>query len=216
MAFGNWRDCLRGREEVSLKKYLYVFRPPFGGLRALSLSKRLLACRWIERQLGQVPMLFAQLVESVLEEADVRAALDEIVARKQAGEELAVAPPVEVFSRFVDAELPRLEALNGPDDAAGDVEELASSAATRSQLERRKSPAGACNPAAPTGNLLRIPREERPGSLPLLRALERLLAVEQRADVADVFAAFREALALVHREHLVALADGVRPVAARH
>ena len=45
MAFGNWRDYLRGREEVSLKKYLYVFRP-------------LLACRWIERQLGQVPMLF--------------------------------------------------------------------------------------------------------------------------------------------------------------
>ena len=49
MAYGNWRDYLRGREEVSLKKYLYVFLP-------------LLACRWIERQLGQVPMLFAQLV----------------------------------------------------------------------------------------------------------------------------------------------------------
>ena len=97
MAFGNWRDYLRGREEVSLKKYLYVFRP-------------LLACRWIERQLGQVPMLFAQLVEGVLDEADVRAALAELVARKQAGEELAVAPPVE--------------ALNKPDDAAGEVEEL--------------------------------------------------------------------------------------------
>ena len=39
MAFGNWRDYLRDREEVSLKKYLYVFRP-------------LLACRWIERHLG--------------------------------------------------------------------------------------------------------------------------------------------------------------------
>ena len=111
MAFGNWRDYLRGREEVSLKKYLYVFRP-------------LLACRWIERQFGQVPMLFGQLVESVLDEADVRAALDELVARKQAGEELAIAPPVEVLSRFIEAELPRLEALNEPDDAAGEVEEL--------------------------------------------------------------------------------------------
>ena len=111
MAFGNWRDYLRGREEVSLKKYLYVFRP-------------LLACRWIERQLGQVPMLFAQLVEGVLDEADVRAALAELVARKQAGEELAVAPPVEALSRFIEAELPRLEALNEPDDAAGEVEEL--------------------------------------------------------------------------------------------
>jgi predicted nucleotidyltransferase len=37
MAFGNWRDYLPGREEVSLKKYLYVFRP-------------LLACRWVERR----------------------------------------------------------------------------------------------------------------------------------------------------------------------
>jgi predicted nucleotidyltransferase len=111
MAFGNWRDYLRGRAEVSLKKYLYVFRP-------------LLACRWIERQLGQVPMLFAQLVEGVLDEADVRLALAELVARKQAGEELAVAPPVEALSRFVETELPRLEALNEADDAAGEVEEL--------------------------------------------------------------------------------------------
>jgi len=111
MAYGNWRDYLRGREAVSLKKYLYVFRP-------------LLACRWIERQLGQVPMLFAQLVESVLDEADVRAALAELVARKRAGEELAVAPPVEALTRFIEAEVPRLEALNAPDDAVGDVEEL--------------------------------------------------------------------------------------------
>lgn len=111
MAFSNWRDYLRGRGEVSLKKYLYVFRP-------------LLACRWIERQLGQVPMLFAQLVEGVLDEADVRLALDELVARKQAGDELAVAPRVEALSRFIEAELPRLEALAEPDDAAGDVDEL--------------------------------------------------------------------------------------------
>ena len=111
MAIGNWRDYLRGREEVSLKKYLYVFRP-------------LLACRWIERQRGQVPMLFAQLVEGVLDESDVRAALAELVARKQAGEELAVAPPVEALTRFIEAELPRLEALNEPDDAAGEVEDL--------------------------------------------------------------------------------------------
>jgi len=34
------------------------------------------------------------------------------------------APPVEVLSRFVETELPRLEALNEPDDAAGEVEEL--------------------------------------------------------------------------------------------
>jgi hypothetical protein len=111
MAFGNWRDYLRGRDQVSLKKYLYVFRP-------------LLACRWIARGLGQAPMLFAELVESALEEAEVREALDALVARKQAGVELAAAPPVEALSRFIEAELPRLEALTEPAEAAGDVEEL--------------------------------------------------------------------------------------------
>ena len=111
MARGNWQKYLRGRTEVSLKKYLYVFRP-------------LLACRWIERQLGPVPMLFAQLVENVLDEADVRSALDQLVVRKQAGAELATAPPVEALSRFIEAELPRLEALKEPDEVAADAEEL--------------------------------------------------------------------------------------------
>jgi predicted nucleotidyltransferase len=111
MAGGNWRDYLRDRKEVSLKKYLYVFRP-------------LLACRWIERRLGQVPMLFAQLVENVLEETAVRVTLEELVARKQAGDELAAAPPVEVLSRFAEAELPRLESLNEPDDVVPNLERL--------------------------------------------------------------------------------------------
>lgn len=111
MAFGNWRDYLRDRSEVSLKKYLYVFRP-------------LLACRWIERGYGQVPMLFAHLVDGVLEESEVRAALAGLVAQKKAGVELAVAPPVEVLSRFAEAELARLDALNAPEDAAGQVDEL--------------------------------------------------------------------------------------------
>jgi predicted nucleotidyltransferase len=111
MAFGNWRDYLRGRQQVSLKKYLYVFRP-------------LLACRWIERQLGQVPMLFADLVESVLEEAEVRSALDALVARKQSGKELNVESPVEVLSHFIESELARLDALGEPPESAGDNEEL--------------------------------------------------------------------------------------------
>lgn len=111
MAFGNWRDYLRDREKVSLKKYLYVFRP-------------LLACRWIERQLGPVPMLLSDMVEAVLDESNVRFALDDLVACKRAGDELAVGAPVEALSRFIEKELPRLDALNEPDDAGGDVEEL--------------------------------------------------------------------------------------------
>lgn len=111
MASGNWRHYLEGREQVSLKKYLYVFRP-------------LLACRWIERSLGQVPMLFNELVGGVLEERGPRDALNALVERKQAGDELSAAPPDEVLSRFVVQELQRLEALNEPEDVAGDVSAL--------------------------------------------------------------------------------------------
>ena len=111
MAYGNWRDYLRGRDQVSLKKYLYVFRP-------------LLACRWIERMGSQPPMQFARLVDGVLYETVVRNALDELVARKLAGSELGAGPAVPVLSHFIEHELLRLDALAEPEDGAGDVEAL--------------------------------------------------------------------------------------------
>ena len=111
MARGNWRGYLLDREWVSLKKYLYVFRP-------------LLGCRWIERRLGPVPMEFARLVAGTLEEPKTRAALQSLVERKQAGDELAVAPPVPVLSRFIHDELTRLAALDEADDVQADAEEL--------------------------------------------------------------------------------------------
>ncbi len=111
MASGNWREYLEGRDQVSLKKYLYVFRP-------------LLACRWIERSLGQVPMLFQELVDAVLDEREVRDALEALVARKRAGRELSQSAPDETLSRFIAAELQRLKALNDPEDSMGDMDEL--------------------------------------------------------------------------------------------
>lgn len=92
MAYGNRRHYLQGREEVSLKKYLYVFRP-------------VLACRWIERELGQPPMLFSELVAGVLEESEVRESLAQLVSRKQAGTELDKERPDSVLSGFLEREL---------------------------------------------------------------------------------------------------------------
>ena len=111
MASGNWREYLEGRDQVSLKKYLYVFRP-------------LMACRWIERSLGQVPMLFQELVDAVLDEREVREALAALVARKRAGRELCFSAPDETLSRFIVTELQRLKALNDPEDSMGDMDEL--------------------------------------------------------------------------------------------
>jgi uncharacterized protein len=111
MAEGNWSKYVRGWDEVALKKYLYVFRP-------------LLACRWIERGCGQVPMLFQQLVEGVLEEQSVRRALTELVERKRLGVELSVSPTVDLLSQFIEPELSRLHALARRDEAQGEKTEL--------------------------------------------------------------------------------------------
>ncbi|MES2569336.1 MAG: nucleotidyltransferase domain-containing protein [Verrucomicrobiota bacterium] len=111
MAFGTWRDSLRDRQEVSSKKYLYAFRP-------------LLACRWIERQRGEVPMEFQQLVDAVLPEPDLRAALKELMEKKKTANELSMEPPVELLSLFIERELARLDALSMPNDSTGDPEEL--------------------------------------------------------------------------------------------
>ena len=69
-------------------------------------------------------MEFNRLVAHTLEETDVRAALAELVARKQAGDELAVAPPVAVLSQFTERELTRLADLDQGNDAPPDPEEL--------------------------------------------------------------------------------------------
>ncbi len=106
MAFGNARDYLK-HDLVWMKKYLYVLRP-------------LLACRWIERDLGQVPMLFDELVETVVEEPDVRVAIAQLLVRKKAGDELDRAPKIEALSGFIAAELARLETVLPPEESAPD------------------------------------------------------------------------------------------------
>ena len=70
----NWRNDLCDRESVGLKKYLYVFCP-------------LLACRWIERQLGQVQAYIAAMPGW---KSDVGHRLDTLIARTVPGVRRAV------------------------------------------------------------------------------------------------------------------------------
>jgi len=60
-------------------------------------------------------MLFAQPVECVLDKADVRAALDELAARKLVGDELAP----EAFSRFIGIELSLLVGSSTSETSGG-------------------------------------------------------------------------------------------------
>lgn len=94
MAQGNYRDYLRG-EVVKVKKYFYVLRP-------------LLACIWLERDMGFVPMEFNKLVSAVLREGPVVAAIADLLVAKRAGCELDRGPKISALSEFIDAELCRL------------------------------------------------------------------------------------------------------------
>lgn len=93
MARGNFQD-LQG-ETVRLKKYLYVLRP-------------ILACRWIEQERVQPPMLLEALLDASQMRPQVRAEVDDLLARKRAGEELAEAPHQPAIHRFMSRELERL------------------------------------------------------------------------------------------------------------
>jgi predicted nucleotidyltransferase len=100
MAQGNYREFLQG-DEVRLKKYFYVLRP-------------VLACIWIERGCGVVPTEFHLLVERVLDDPGVKAAVEDLIRRKKAGAELTRGPRIPPLSDFLQRELDRLSSLPGP------------------------------------------------------------------------------------------------------
>ena len=87
MTKGNFRDYLRG-DRVRLKKYLYVLRP-------------VLAAIYLERDLGPVPMQFSILLDSVVEDDKLRNSVNDLLARKMAGQELDDGPRDPVISEFL-------------------------------------------------------------------------------------------------------------------
>ena len=105
MARGNMRDYLRG-DTVRQKKYFYVLRP-------------LLAMLWIERGLGPVPIEFERLLNATVESPDLRRAIDELLEAKKSGAELDHGPRIPQISRFIEAEMTRLQraAADGPSPA---------------------------------------------------------------------------------------------------
>ncbi|MDQ7073952.1 MAG: nucleotidyltransferase domain-containing protein [Gammaproteobacteria bacterium] len=94
MAQGNFRQYLQG-STVRIKKYFYVLRP-------------ILAMQWIERGMGRVPMEFETLVDRLVDDVELKAAIQTLLAEKRAGFEQDYLPRRAVISRFVEAELQRL------------------------------------------------------------------------------------------------------------
>ncbi len=88
MAMGNYREYLKG-DVVRLKKYLYVLRP-------------ILACLWIEKHGSMPPTEFQLLVNDAQLSCPLQDTINDLLARKMSGEELAFAPRVPELNNFID------------------------------------------------------------------------------------------------------------------
>lgn len=95
MAEGNLRDYLRN-DKVWIKKYFYVLRP-------------VLACNWIERDLGPVPTEFEKLVEKIIKDGTLKKSINELIKKKKAGEELAWGNKIPEISEFIETDIARLK-----------------------------------------------------------------------------------------------------------
>ena len=110
MARGNARSYLAG-ESVWLKKYFYVLRP-------------LLACLWIERGLGPIPVPFSDLCAGTIQDPSLQRALDGLVARKVVTAEEGFGPRIPEISDFIQLEMKRLEKVHLDDEPLADTSEL--------------------------------------------------------------------------------------------
>lgn len=110
MAEGNYREYLK-EDIVWVKKYLYVLRP-------------VLACMWIERGLGLVPTEFEKLMDVLIEDQNLKRAVDDLVNRKKAGKEIDRGPKISVISEFINVQLLRLSALHAKPPKTREPERL--------------------------------------------------------------------------------------------
>jgi len=102
---------MRG-DTVRTKKYFYLLRP-------------ILAVIWLERGLGLVPTEFDILVERLVEDRELKLAIEKLLTDKRAGAELGHGPRIEVVSEFVEGELGRFEReVGAPKPLTSSVEPL--------------------------------------------------------------------------------------------
>ncbi|CAH1207982.1 hypothetical protein PAECIP111891_03135 [Paenibacillus allorhizoplanae] len=92
MAKGNYREYLQG-DHVKIKKYFYVLRP-------------ILACEWIERNNTMPPIEFQELVDSLVPAgSQLKAAIQELFARKIAGDEMDYEPRINPINEFLETRI---------------------------------------------------------------------------------------------------------------
>ncbi|MBC8066157.1 MAG: nucleotidyltransferase domain-containing protein [Chlorobia bacterium] len=100
MARGNVRDYF-DREEVPLKKYLYVLRP-------------ILACKWIAAGLGPAPMEFDTMVERLIPHGIVKQDIEALVAMKKRASEVGTGEKIESIQSFIESEMATIDSAAIP------------------------------------------------------------------------------------------------------
>lgn len=93
-AAGNYREYLKG-DFVKAKKYFYVIRP-------------ILACKWILKENTPPPMLFTDLMVSVLED-ELRPAISELLDMKMTLSEIGQIPKIEKLNQYIEENLVQLK-----------------------------------------------------------------------------------------------------------
>lgn len=91
MARNNFREFLQ-KDLVRTKKYFYVLRP-------------VLACDWITNRNSFPPMEFRDLVESEIQDENLKTEINELLKRKMAGEELKEEPQIEILNEFLEQKI---------------------------------------------------------------------------------------------------------------
>jgi len=97
MANRNWLTYFK-EDVVRVKKYLYVLRP-------------LMACSWIEAGMGMVPMEFDVLLKAETMSDATRAAINELVKRKMAGDELDRELRIPVIDEYITGKIQHLQSF---------------------------------------------------------------------------------------------------------
>jgi len=111
MADGNYRKYLKG-EYVKAKKYFYVLRP-------------ILACKWILKYNCPPPMLFSELVESVLEPV-IQLTVHDLLNIKMNTSEMGEVPKINDLNTYIEQNLTsiKIEIDSLPKEHLKDWDEL--------------------------------------------------------------------------------------------
>jgi uncharacterized protein len=91
MAINTYKEYLL-KDSVLVKKYFYVLRP-------------LLACAWIEKFNAMAPMEFQLMLDTLIEDGELRQTILKLLKRKMNGDELDREPKIAIINQYAEKQI---------------------------------------------------------------------------------------------------------------